>query len=154
MTIDLYSWPAGLPLPLLNGQNIDHEDGVNREPAASGRVRPIPQFRRPPAHIPITLRFTAAERKTFIGWYVSILKATATFKMPVQVGDEIMEHTCQFIERPHETRQGRLYVFKTKIQVFNYYVMSEEHATALLLTGISPDDLRLIAETTETTINE
>ena len=154
MTINLYQWPPGLPMPLLNGQNIEHEDGVNRDSAASGRVRNIPQFRRPPAFLPIKLRFTAAERKTFMGWFISVLKGgTATFTMPVQVGDELIDHTVQFIQKVSETRSGNKYVITTKIQVFNYYVMSEEHITALLNTEISPDLLNQLAEATEEAIN-
>lgn len=154
MTIDLYKWPPGLPLPLLTAQTINHADGVNRESATSGRVRAIPQFRRPPAFLPIKLRFTSAERKTFMGWYISILKGgTAFFTMPVQVGDELMDHTCQFVQKIGETRSGNKHVLTTKIQVFNYYVMSEEHITALLTPELSPDLLNQLAKATEAAIN-
>lgn len=134
MTIDLYKWPPGLPMPLLNGQNIDHEDGVKREPAASGRVRAIPQFRRPPVKINIKLRFTSPQRDTFFGWYYSVLfNGTALFKMPIQIGDQLIDHTVQFIKKPSETRSGSKHTVTTSIQVFNYTIPDENEAVSAIL---------------------
>ena len=134
MTIDLYLWPAGLPLPLLNGQTIDHEDGVNRETAASGRVRPIPQFRRPPVKMPLKLQFTQAQRDVFFGWYFRVLNnGTATFSMPVQVGDQVITHQVQFIAKPAETRTGRLSTISTQIQVFGMHYLDENETISAIL---------------------
>lgn len=134
MTIDLYSWPQGLPLPLLNGQNIEHEDGTNRETAASGRVRNIPQYRTPPTRLPLKLQFTQSQRDVFFGWYFRVLnKGTAMFSMPVQVGDQVITHQVQFIAKPKEVRTGRLSNITTQIQVFGMHYLDENETISAIL---------------------
>lgn len=108
--MSLLAWPDVLPLPLIDGYEIEPGEGVNATDMEAGPARQRLVYTQVPDDIRVRWLMTSTEYGVFESWYrYRANRGAVWFTMPLSAGLGIDTHEVRFIGQVRTAKASPIY---------------------------------------------
>ncbi|NNN82144.1 hypothetical protein [Vibrio sp. 11-4(1)] len=141
LTID---WPVHkFGAPLLAPYQLKRQPNILRTDMATGMARQRRIGQNVPTQMTAEWLIEADKRNDFVGFIDYALQGGVVwFKLPVLVGDQLIDHACRFVKHPaeNETPKRRYSIFKSVIEIRKAYRSPDDAVVAAVLAPMTLDN--------------